>query len=188
MAKVKGYRGTAVRALAPAPESIQPRLLQLLAKEPSPAARWLESDLMARWGDPLGGFEVLAANLPADRVRALEAVSGFLDQLRDQTSLPARQAQVLALAALAERTPGPGGSQLRLEAAQALADAGDEAAARRLLGGVTADAGTANAIAAGAATTLVGVLLKEGKVEEAERKLDQLRPRLVSEDWLALRR
>lgn len=188
VAKVGGYRGTAVRALAPAPEGVQPRLLQLLAEEPAPAARWLESDLTARWGDPLGGFEILAANLPADRIRALEAVSGFLDQLRDQTSLPARRAQGLALAALAERTPGPRGSQLRLEAAQAFADAGDEAAARRLLSGVTADAGTANAITAGAATTLVSVLLKEGKVEEAERKLDQLRPGLVSEDWLALRR
>lgn len=188
LAKVGGYRSTAVRALAPAPEGIQPRVLQVLAREPAAAARWLAADLKARWGDPVGGFEILAGNLPADRVRALEAVSGFLDQLRDQTGPPARRAQGLALAALAERTPGPGGSQLRLEAAQAFADAGDEAAARRLLGGVTGDAGAATAIAAGAATTLVSVLLKEGKIEEAERKLDQLRPTLVSEDWLALRR
>ena len=186
--KVPGYRGTAVRALAAAPESVRPQLLHTLGKETAPSARWLESDLRARWGDPLGGYEILAANLPADRGRALEAVSGFLDQLRDQTSPEARRAQGLALAALAERTPGPGGWQLRLEAAQAFAD-GDEAAARRLLGGMAADSGTSNGIASGAATTLVGVLVKEGKVEEAEeRKLEELKSSLVSEDWTALRR
>jgi tetratricopeptide (TPR) repeat protein len=32
------------------------------------------------------------------------------------------------------------------------------------------------------------VLVKEGKVQDAERKLEELKPGLVSEDWLALRR
>jgi len=114
----------------------------------------------------------------------VEAISGFLDQVRDQTGPEPRRAQGLALAALADRTPGPGGSQLRLEAAQAFADAGDQAAAKRLLGGMA----TAIDLTSGAGVTLVGVLVKEGKVEDAERKLEQLKPGLVSEDWMALRR
>jgi thioredoxin-like negative regulator of GroEL len=108
--------------------------------------------------------------------------------VRDQTTPEARRAQALALAAAADRTPGPGGSQLRLDAAQAFADAGDEAAARRLLGSVPTDPATTTALTSGAATMLVGVLVKEGKVQDAERKLEELKPGLVSEDWLALRR
>jgi thioredoxin-like negative regulator of GroEL len=184
VAKVSGYRSTAVRALSPAPEEDRSKILRDFGKQTAPTARWLEADLRAQWGDPLGGYQVLSANLPNDRGRAVEAISGFLDQVRDQTGPEARRAQGLALAALADRTPGPGGSQLRLEAAQAFADAGDQAAAKRLLGGMA----TAIDLTSGAGATLVGVLVKEGKVEDAERKLEQLKPGLVSEDWMALRR
>ena len=184
VAKVSGYRSTAVRALSPAPEEDRSKILRDFGKQTAPTARWLEADLRAQWGDPLGGYQVLSANLPNDRGRAVEAISGFLDQVRDQTGPEARRAQGLALAALADRTPGPGGSQLRLEAAQAFADAGDQAAAKRLLGGMA----TAIDLTSGAGVTLVGVLVKEGKVEDAERKLEQLKPGLVSEDWMALRR
>lgn len=184
VAKVSGYRSTAVRALSPAPEEDRSKILRDFGKQTAPTARWLEADLRAQWGDPLGGYQVLSANLPTDRGRAVEAISGFLDQVRDQTGPEARRAQGLALAALADRTPGPGGSQLRLEAAQAFADAGDQAAAKRLLGGMAA----AIDLTSGAGATLVGVLVKEGKVEDAERKLEQLKPGLVSEDWMALRR
>ena len=184
VAKVSGYRSTAVRALSPAPEEDRSKILRDFGKQTAPTARWLEADLRAQWGDPLGGYQVLSANLPNDRGRAVEAISGFLDQVRDQTGPEPRRAQGLALAALADRTPGPGGSQLRLEAAQAFADAGDQAAAKRLLGGMA----TAIDLTSGAGVTLVGVLVKEGKVEDAERKLEQLKPGLVSEDWMALRR
>lgn len=182
--KVPAYRGTAVRALTPASEDDRSKILHDLGKQTAPAPHWLEADLRAQWGDPLGGFKVLSANLPNDRGRALEAISGFLEQVRDQTGPEARQAQGLALAALADRTPGPGGAQLRLEAAKAFADAGDQAAAKRLLGGMA----VAIDLTSGAGLTLVGVLVKEGKVEDAERKLQELKPGLVSEDWIALRR
>jgi len=188
VAKVNGYRSTAVAALSQAPENARPELLRTLGSQSSPPARWLEADLRVRWRDPLGGYQVLSANIPPDRGRAVEAISGFLDQVRDQNGPDARRAQALALVALADRTPGPGGPQLRLEAAQAFADAGDEATAKRLLSGVSTDPATAAGLTSGAATTLVGVLVKEGKVQDAERKLEELKPDLVSEDYLALRR
>jgi tetratricopeptide (TPR) repeat protein len=185
--KVPGYRQSAVRTLGAAPEATHPDLLALLAREQGAAARRVESDLRARWGDPVGGFQTLAATLPADRAQAIEALTGFLDQLRGQSGPAARRAQGLALSALAERTPGAAGSRLRLDAAQAFADAGDPTEARRMLSGVAGDS-TAPATAADAATTLVGVLLNEGKVDEAQRKLAELRTTLPSEDWLSLRR
>lgn len=186
--KVAGYRGTAAKALSAAPESVHAELVRQLATEPAPAARWLEADLRARWGDPVGGFQILAANLPADRAGALDVLSGFLDQVRDQKSPAGSRAQGLALAALADRTPGPARSQLRVEAAQAFADAGDEESARRMLSGLAVEPGTVEATASGAATAMVGVLLKEGKVDEAERKVGEAKAGLASEDWLALRR
>jgi len=186
--KVPGYRPGAVRTLGAAPDAIRPDLLALLAKEQGAAARSVESDLRARWGDPVGGFETLAASLPAGRSQAIEALTGFLDQLRGQTGPAARRAQGMALSALADRTPGAAGSRLRLDAAQAFADAGDPAEARRMLSGVAEDSTTPGTAASDAATTLVGVLLNEGKVDEAQRKLAELKGTLASEDWLALRR
>jgi thioredoxin-like negative regulator of GroEL len=179
---------TAVRMLGAAPDSLRPGLLALVAKEPAPAARRIESDLRARWGDPVGGFETLAASLPADRTEAVRALTGFLEQLRGRREPAARRAQGLALSALADRTPGPAASRLRLDAAQAFADAGDAEAARRMLAGVTNDSVASGPAASDAATTIIGVLVKEGKPEEAERKLAELKPTLASEDWLALRR
>jgi tetratricopeptide (TPR) repeat protein len=186
--KLPGYRTTAVRTLGTAPEAVRPDVLGLLSQERGAAARRIESDLRARWGDPVGGFKVLEAGLPDDRAQAIEALTGFLDQLRGQAGPAARQAQALALSALAARTPGASGARLRLDAAQAFADAGDPVAARRMLSGVAADSAAPEATAADAATTLVGVLVKEDKVDEAQRKLAELAPTLASEDWLALRR
>src|SRR5262249_18316307 len=82
----------------------------------------------------------------------------------------------------------PRASQLRAEAAQAFAEVGDEEYARRMLGGLATDSTTVESTTAGAATALIGVLLKEGKVEDAERKLAEVKGRIASEDWLARRR
>lgn len=188
LANVPGYRATAARALDAAPDSLHAELIRLLAAEPAAAARWLEADLRARWGDPLGGVQVLMASLPPDRAAASEALSGFLAQIRDQNSPAARRAQGITLGALADRAVEPRQSALRAEAAQAFGQAGDEESARRMLGGIAAGAGTGESAAAGTAAVLLGVLLKEGKVEDAERKLAEARSGLASEDWLALRR
>jgi len=188
LGKVPGYRGTAVKALAVAPDSLHAEVIRLLAAEPPPGARWLEADLRARWGDPLGGFQVLSSSLSADRASAAEALSGYLTQIRDQRGPAARRAQALTMAWLADRTVEPRQSQLRAEAAQAFADVGDEESARRMLGGLAADPGTVESTTSGAATALIGVLLNEGKVEEAERKLAEVKGRIASEDWLVLRR
>jgi tetratricopeptide (TPR) repeat protein len=169
--RVPGYRSSAVATLGPTPAAVRPELLRLLAAERAPAARRLEAELRARWGDPAGGFEALSAALPQNRAAAIEALVGFLDQIRAQTGPVARRAQAMTLAALAERSSGPQATRFRLDAAQAFSDAGDKAAARRLLEGVAADSAAPGGAASAAATTVIGVLLAEGKPEEAERRL-----------------
>lgn len=174
VSRVPGYRGSAVAALAAAPEPARADLLAALERTPSPAARRLEADLRTRWGDPLGGFEVLSRSLGGDSAGAEEALHGFLEQVRSVPGAPARRAEGLALAALAERRSGPAATRLRLDAARALADGGDQAGARRLLDAVGRDSTSPAGLSSDAAVALVSVLLSEGKVDEAERKLREL--------------
>lgn len=187
-ATIGAYRSTAAGMLGAAPAAARPELLRQLRADGSPNARLLEASLRARWGEPVDGFEVLVPALAADPAGAVDALRTFVDQLRGQRSPEAKRAVGLALEELSCRVGGAEGARLRLQAAQAFADAGDQAAARRMLSGVAADSTVPQGVAAGASATLIGVLLAEGNVEEADRKLAELKGSLPSEDWLALRR
>lgn len=186
--EVPGYRLSAMAGLGAAPDRERAAILAALEQSRLLAARQLEAGLRARWGDPVRGFDVLSGALGADRVRAAEALREYLEQVRPQRTPAGRRATGMTLEALAERLPASQAQRLRAEAAQAYADAGDRAAARRVLGGLADDRGAAGAVAAGAGTTLVEVLVDEGKIEEAEQRLAALGDGIPGEDALMLRR
>ena len=186
--RLPGYRATAVSTLAQAPEAPRPTLLRLLGRESDLVARRVEADLRARWGDPLGGFRVLMTVLPTDRIQGVAALRGFLDQLRTLRSQAARRTEGMVLEAIAARSPEVQASRARLQAAQAYTAGGDRAAARRMLGGLADDRTTPRSVAADAATTLVGVLISDGKLDDATKRLAELRPTLPAEDYDAIRR
>jgi len=186
--RLPGYRASAVSTLAQAPEAARPDLLRLLGRESDLVSRRVEAHLRARWGDPLGGFRVLTAVLPADRIQAIAVLRGFLDQLRTMRSQVARRTEGMVLEAIAARSPGVEASRVRLEAARAYTAAGDRAAARRMLGGLADDRTTPGSVASGAATTLIGVLISEGKLDDATKRLAELRPTLPADDYDAIRR
>jgi predicted Zn-dependent protease len=186
--RLPGYRGTAVSTLSQAPERVRPELLQRLADQSDTPARRLEAELRARWGDPLGAFQVLTAALPADRVQSIAALRGLLDQLRNGQTPEAKQAQGRVLEALAERSPGVQASRLRLDAAQAYSAAGDKTAARRMLGSLANDRAAPPSVSSDAAATLVAVLIGEGKLDEAETRLKELRSGVSADEYDALRR
>ena len=186
--RLPGYRATAVSTLAQAPAAARSDLLRLLARESDLMSRRIEADLRTRWGDPQGGFRVLAAVLPADRVQAIAVLRGLLDQLRTLRSPAARRTEGMVLEAIAARSPEVQASRIRLQAAQAYTAAGDRAAARRMLGGLADDRTTPRTVAADAATTLIGVLISEGKLDDAARRLAELRPTLSADDHDAIRR
>lgn len=73
-----------------------------------------------------------------------------------------------------------------LESAQAYADAGDQGSARRMLGKLAADPKASPAMAASATSTLVTVLVAEGKMDEAARQFGQLKEKLAEEEREAL--
>ena len=186
--RLPGYRATAVGTLSQAPAAARPQLLRSLAGEPDLVSRRMEADLRARWGDPVGAFRILAQALPRDRVQAIAVLRGLQDQLRVLRGSEAQQAQGLVLEAIAERSPEIQAARLRLEAAQAYTAAGDRVAARRMLGGLADDRSAPPSVASDAATTLVDVLIGEGKLDQAAKRLGELRPRLPVDEHDALRR
>jgi len=186
--RLPGYRATAVSTLGQAPAAVRPDILRLLAREPDIMARRVEADLRARWGDPLGAYRTLAGVLPADRVQAIAVLRGLLDQLRMLRSAGSKQAQGQVLEALATRSPEVQAARLRLEAAQAYTMAGDRAAARRMLGELADDRTAPPSVASDAASTLVDVLIGEGKLDEAANRLAELRSRLPPDEYDAVRR
>lgn len=181
MDRYPGYRLTARNALLRAPPAEEERILKQLARG-TPAARRLGAELGVQWGHPEEAYAQLMTNLPSGQPEAVDALRQFLDAARGVGGPEVARVRGRVLEQLADRTSGGGGSRLRLEAARAYADGGDAAAARRMLGALAADGSTPPDMAAGAAATLVTVLLREGQVAEAQRQLDNLRTNLGQED------
>src|SRR5205814_10431942 len=101
---------------------------------------------------------------------------------------PARQAQGRIFELIADRSREPERSRVRLEAARAYTAAGERDAARRMLTGIADDRAAPGTIAAGASATLVQVLIGEGKLDEAARRLADRRTDMAGDDYAALRR
>lgn len=186
--RLPGYRVTAASTIGQAPDSIRPALLRQLGQEGDFPARRLEADLRARWGDPAGALATLQASLPADRSQALEALRGLLDQLRLRPGGEARVATGQTLELIAERSSDAERARLRLDAARAYTAAGERDAARRMLTGIAEDRNASGTIASGATTTLVQVLIGEGKLDEAARRLGEHRTEMGAEEYAALQR
>jgi tetratricopeptide (TPR) repeat protein len=181
--RLPGYRASAVSTLGQAPASLRPQLLKSLAAQPDLAARRLEAELRARWGDPLGALRVLTPALPADRIQSVATLRSLLDQVRGLQTPEGKQTQGRILEALAERSPETQAARLRLEAARAYSAAGDRSAAQRMLEGLTSGRATPGSVSSGAAVTLVGVLIGEGKLDEAEKRLKALRPTVSADEY-----
>ena len=186
--RLPGYRITAVATLGHAPAIKRDEILRILAAEPDFTARRLESELRVKWGDPLGGLSSLERGLEPSRGQAVEALRALVDQLRMLRSPDALLAQGRALELIAARLPAEQASRVRLEAAQAYSAAGDRDAARRMLDGLADDRTTPSAVSSGAAGALVTVLIGEGQLSEAGRRLAELRPQMSGEEHAELRR
>jgi tetratricopeptide (TPR) repeat protein len=187
--KLPGYRSSALGMFAQAPESARPAILRGLEQERGPEPTRLLIDLRARWGDPTGAYEAMMRSLPAATPGQIEVLQGFLEQLRGENTPTYQLVQARTMEALSERWSNPAQkARFRLDAARAYAGAGSTADARRMLRLLADDPTTGPAIASGASATLVDLLIKEGKPEEASAELEQLRNGLPVDEYLKLRR
>ncbi|MCU0620842.1 MAG: hypothetical protein MUC69_04985 [Gemmatimonadales bacterium] len=186
--QLPGYRPSALAYLRQAPESQRTAVLAVLERDPSPDVRRLDTELRARWGDPLGAFDRLLATLPADRVSSVEALRLFAESLRGVTTPEARLATGRALEAVAQRLPPAQAGRTRLDAAQAYLDGGDRTSARRMLSGLVDEAELPAALATAATGTLLRLLIDEGRLDEAESRLQSAEGRLPVDSVALLRR
>jgi hypothetical protein len=182
-----GYRGTAVSTLAPAPAAIRPELLAMMDAAAGVAARGMAVDLRARWGDPLGAFQRLMAGLPSGGLAGRDELQQFLAVLKPIMTRDATRARARAWEALAARSPVAQQPSLRLEAARSYGEGGEPAEARRMLALLARDRSTPG-IAAGAATTLVELLVAADSVEAAAAQLAAMHDLLDAEETARLNR
>jgi len=177
-----GYRPSALAVLGQIAPADRPALLEALRANGSPQADRVAAGLMARWGDPLGAVRRLLASAGARGPEQGAMLQELFDDLRGTATRDLNHARGILLEAIAEREQGARRSQRRLQAAQAYADAGDQAAARRMLGVLAQDPDATPSLAAGATSTLVTVLVDEGKLDEADRRFSELRSALNPEE------
>jgi tetratricopeptide (TPR) repeat protein len=179
--RVPGYRGAAVSMLAQVPVAGRPGVLRYLEQARKPSAERIASSLTFRWGDPVGGIRRLERALPILGDESVEALQDALDELRGPSTREANMARGIGLELLGSKL-GKQSTRYWLEAAQAYADAGDQASARRMLGKLAGDPAATQTMAASATSTLVSVLVAEGKLDEATKKFLELKAKLAEEE------
>ena len=177
---IPGYRASAVGMLSQVPVERRSFVLGLLERRGNQTAAGLAAALSARWGDPLGGYRILAGAVAVGD-SGVVALQEFLEELRSLGGKDAAAARARTLEAMADRS-GRVGAQRLAEAARAYAEAGDQAAARRMLGRLASDPAAAPELAAMAGTTLVEVLVAEGRLDEADRRLSALQGAISADE------
>lgn len=175
-----GYRASALGMLSQVPVDRRNAVLAELDKRGDPAADRLAGGLAARWNEPLAGYERVLKRLPqgAEGAPALEE---FLEEVRTTTGRDAALARARVLESLADRNAAQRTRYLA-EAARAYAEAGEQNSARRMLARLSSDPKSSPDAAATAGVTLIGVLIAEGKLEEADSRLVALRKSLSVEE------
>jgi tetratricopeptide (TPR) repeat protein len=175
-----GYRGSAVGLLSQIPVDRRAPLLAELDRRAQAPTDQLAASLAARWNEPTSGFERLMRRLPVG-AQGVGPLQEFLEEVRSGTGRDASLARARTLEALAERQTTQRAKHLA-EAARAYSDAGEQNSARRMLAQLSIDPRASPDAAATAGATLVGVLISEGKLEEADRRLADLKQTISLEE------
>src|SRR5437667_194612 len=179
----------AAAQLAEVPPEQRERVTRALVGDPSPVARRLGAELLLAWGDPARAWAVFEPAITAPgSPQAAFALRRFADLAAAGGSPEGRRVRALALARLADAVPQPVAARARADAARALLDAGDFAAARRAPRRLAADS-TAPADAQALATSaLVEALIREGALDAATARLAAAGDRVPADDRAGLRR
>ncbi len=183
--KTPAYRSAAVSLLAQAAVAGRPTVLRQLDQAKTRPAERIAATLTIRWGDPVGGIRRIERAMPVLAEQSIEALQDGLDEIRGQAGREFGMAKGIALELLGAKAPGQA-TRYWLESAQAYADAGDQGSARRMLSRLAADPKASPTMAASATSTLVTVLVAEGKMEEATKQFGQLKAVLAEEERAGL--
>ncbi len=183
--KTPSYRSAAVSLLGQVSVAGRATVLGHLDQAKSRPALRMAAGLTIRWGDPVGGIRRIERAMPLLGEQTVEALQEGLDEIRGQTGREVGMAKGIALEFLGTKVPAQA-TRYWLESAQAYADAGDQGSARRMLSRLAADPSASPTMAASATSTLVTVLVAEGKMEEATKQFGQLKAVLAEEERAGL--
>jgi len=172
------YRASAVLLLGSALPKDRPKILDTLERDGTPEAHRLRGMLRLKWGEPEAGVAELAEYVPESLNGTTVMIRLVLDELGGRSDPEARRAEAMANELLAGKQLGEARVRALMEAARAWADAGEESEARRILALIATDPAAPPGVATSASNTLLGVLLAEGSVAEAESLYTALEPNL----------
>lgn len=149
--------------------------------------RQIAADLLVSWGRPLDGWRLLESALAGTPAEVGRMLRDFAQRTEGMAEPEARRARGLALAAYADVAPPAAAARVRAEAARALLDGGDRAAARAQLLRLVDASGVPPDARALAAAALIDLLIRDGALGEAAARLTAAGDRLTGEDAQALR-
>jgi tetratricopeptide (TPR) repeat protein len=161
----------------------------LTAPEVAPRTRRLAAELLLGWGQPLEGWALLEQSLAATPPSAETA--GALRRYADLAGAVATPAghrvRGLALGRWADLVPSPLAERARAEAVRELLDGGDRVGARLALERLAGDTLAPPDAQAMAEAALLEVLVADGQLDAAERRLAASERTLSGEDRGSLR-
>ncbi len=168
--------GVAVFNLQAAPAAHRDRIVRALT-EPDTASgpRRLAADLLLGWREPARAWTLFQSALPRTGDERANVLRAFADRARAQEGAEAQRVAAAALERLAASVGPAEAARYRIESARAFAEAGDAAAARRVLRAMTDEPGGQGA---SATATLVELYVREGNPAEAARLLERTRDRV----------
>lgn len=172
------YRASAVLLLGSALPKDRSKILDSFERAATPEAHRLRGMLRLKWGEPEAGIAELTASVPESLEGTTVMVRLALDELGGRRDPEARRAVARANELLAGKQMGEARVRALMEAAAAWADAGEEREARRILALIAIDPAAPPGVATNASNTLLGVLLAEGSVAQAESLFTALEPNL----------
>ena len=177
---------TAASQLADAPAAVHDRVARvLIASGASARARRLGAELLLTWGQPLEAWAAMESTLRDSETP--DALRRFADLAGALTTTEGHRVRGLALTRWADLVPWQQASRARAEAVRELLEAGDKAAARRVLEGLTTDSGAPAEAHAVAEAALLQVLIADGQLDVAEERLTAARTSITADDRAALR-
>lgn len=185
------YRPAAINALVPTREKDRAEVLRALAPDSGGDGAMLAAVLLAQWGEPIRGADILAHALSDSaltRGSGADLLASFIDQVRPLGTRDAKKALGTALELLGARQAGSAVSRTRLEAARAYADGGDPASAHRMLALIAGDRNAGADLAVQAARTLLEVQITDGALDDAEKTFAESATRFSVDDRAAIRR
>jgi hypothetical protein len=170
---------TAAFNLRAAPESARERVMAVLAARTwGTPTRRVGAELLLGWQQPERAWVLLQQALPSEAAERRNVLVTFADRARAQPDAASRRVAAAVLETLASLSPPAEAAEYRIESARTFAEAGDLAAARRVLRAMAESTSAPADVSSAAAATLVEVEARSGDVADAERLLARSRERI----------